>query len=324
MLPHRGAFSAAYAAQVLVEAAHFSQKNWAGVTLDLIKCFNQIDHLAGYKLLKALGFPEFCLQMWFRSMKKHQRFWMIAGQTLGPVWSSCGYPEGDSHSVLVILAIAYAWAQKIKATCTPALRLASYADNWTWSSSNMDDHSPAARGTLVVTALCGLSVDWDKTWLWSVDTATAKQLETILFDVTHQPIKRQHHARDLGLEMQYSGSHAHGHRADRWDQGLQKLMRLQHAHLTLSVKEHLVLSSVFPAMFHGCELFPCSKDMLTKTRSKVADALYGKCASMSPCIALLLAKPQILDPAFFVLQSSLRNAMSWLGTQDAETQSLFF
>eukprot|EP00438_Fugacium_kawagutii_P029679 Skav211483 [mRNA] locus=scaffold2188:99016:102759:+ [translate_table: standard] len=324
MLPQRGAYLAAYTSQVILELSHHTGAKCGGVTLDLIKCFNKIDHEAGYRLLRAMHFPQKQLDFWFKSIRKHLRYWIISGEFLGPVHASCGFPEGDSHSVIMILAIAFAWSRNIREVCSEHIRLSSYADNWTWSSICHLDHAPAAQQTLEVTRLFGLLLDYDKTWYWAVDTATAKLIDQALSTVFPQQVQRKHHARDLGLELQYSGCHSHGHRKSRWEQGMAKLSRVQHAKLSLSVKEHLVLSSVFPGMFHGCEVFPCCQDQLAKVRSKTADALHGPCKSMTPAVALLLAKPCILDPGFFTILSSLRQAITWLRGQPENIQRQFF
>lgn len=324
MLPSRGAFTAAYTCQALIEMAHHKASKIGGTTLDLVKCFNMIDHAAGSRLMRCMKLPSLCLQIWSHSIEKHQRYWLISGETIGPVSATCGYPEGDSHSVLVILAIALTWASHLETLTSNSMRCACYADNWSWTSSNLHDHAPAATGTLQVTRVFGLILDWGKTWFWAVDTALANQISQLLEQAFQHAIQRKHHARDLGLEIQYSGSHRHGHRKGRWEQGMQKLQKLQDANLCLSVKEHMVMSSVFPAMFHGSDIFPCSSDQLATVRSKTASAVLGHTPSMTPSIALLLTKPTILDPGFYVIQSALRQAIAWLRAQTEATQHAFF
>eukprot|EP00438_Fugacium_kawagutii_P033515 Skav222490 [mRNA] locus=scaffold1835:167452:172077:- [translate_table: standard] len=178
--------------------------------------------------------------------------------------------------------------------------------------------------TLHLTSLFNLTIDWDKTWCWAVDTETADAIIRCLSDVIPHAVQRKHHSRDLGLEIQYSGAHTNGHRVTRWDQGFARLQRLQAHNLPLSVKEHVLSSSIFASMFYGAEIFPCNPDLLAKARSKAADALLGHTPSLTPAIALLLTKPAILDPGFYVIMSALRQAIAWLRTQDHDTCMSFF
>ena len=79
-----------------------------------------------------------------------------------------------------------------------------------------------------------------------------------------------------------------------------------------------------PAIFYGCETYPCAEDQLAKLRSKTCDAILGASHSASPAIALLLASNSILDPAYFVLEQALRTARQWLSFQpDAMIREFF-
>lgn len=102
----RGSHNAGYGAQVQLEKAILSKKPISGITLDLMKCFNCIRQEAGRRALLALGLPKEHVHQWYHSIHKLQRYWEIDSSSHGPVLATCGFPEGDSHSVLVMLAIA--------------------------------------------------------------------------------------------------------------------------------------------------------------------------------------------------------------------------
>lgn len=174
-------------------------------------------------------------------------------------------------------------------------------------------HRPiATRHTLTVTELCGLTVGWRKTWLWGTTTSTAETAKTaILEEVQGTEVQRLQHSRDPGLELQYSGTHRLGHRQQRHDKGIKRLQKLMAQPFELTVKEHIIHTSIFPATFYGAEICPVSEELLTKIRSLTADALLGKSRSMSPGIALLLTKHEVLDPTFFVMCQAFRTAMGW-------------
>eukprot|EP00435_Cladocopium_sp_Y103_P002124 s820_g1.t1 len=325
MLPCRGSHDAAYAVQAQLELAHVLKTNLSGLTLDIKKCFNCIRHESGRRLLLALGLPRDRIHQFYHSIRKMTRFWEVDGQSFGPLHATCGFPEGDSHSVLIMLAISLLWLCHLKRSASPNLRASAYADNWAWNSNAPGDHLPAANATTLITGLCGLEVDWKKTWMWATSTPLAKQVMQSLSQVLPaDQLQRLHNAKDLGFQLHYSGCRELGHRKDRQDAGFVRLTKLAGMPHDLSTKEHLLQTSVFPAMFYGAELFPVAQDMLSKVRSAAADALLGKSHSMSPAIPLSLTKNAILDPGYFVVLQALRSAMHWLSLQSRQVCQQFF
>ena len=189
-----------------------------------MKCFNCIRQEAGRRALLALGLPKEHVHQWYHSIQKLQRYWEIDSSSHGPVLATCGFPEGDSHSVLAMLAIALTWNASLQALLLPTLQSTSYADNWSWSTTHPQHHGAIATRTLEFTALCGLSIDWKKTWLWATENAVAAEAQDVLHEaLPNEAIQRLHHARDLGFELQYSGPHRLGHRKARIDKGIQRL-----------------------------------------------------------------------------------------------------
>jgi len=92
----------------------------------------------------------------------------------------------------------------------------------------------------------------------------------------------------------------------------------------LSTKEHVLRSSVFPAMFYGTEIFPVATDQLSKVRTAAAEALVGPSRSMSPAVVLFLTKGGILDPEFVVIAQAIRTAMQWLSKQSESDRNAFY
>ena len=324
MLPSRGSFDAAYGVQAMIEQCRYTSTDAAGLTLDIMKCFNCIRHQAGRRLLIALGVPREVVHQWFESVQKLGRYWQIAGETFGPHTATCGFAEGDSHSVLVMLGVALLFVAVVKQH-VPHATTGAYADNWSIFSHDSSQVGPAAAATIKVTDQCGLTIDWNKTWMWSTSTVAARGAERSLQEhLPDAPITRLHNARDLGLELQYSGIHKVGHRQERYDRAMARLQKLMTMPHVLSTKEHLVRASIFPTAFYGAEIFPVAEDMLNKFRSHTAEAIFGKSPSMTPCLALLLTKPCILDPAYYVTEQALRAASKWLRTQSHQVQTAFF
>jgi len=325
MLPKRGSHFAAYATQIGLEIDHYLNHDTTGVTLDLRKCFNLISHQAGRRLLLAIGIPKNLVEQWILSIRHLCRFWEIETCHFGPVFSNNGFPEGDVWSVLVMIAIGVHWIAIIAAQIGNEPLCTAYADNWGWKTNNVDSNVGITKATCDFLVPYGLQIDWNKTWCWGTKLALAKQVQqSILQEIPDCPITILSHSRDLGFELQYSGAHRVGHRVLRYEEGYQRLERLEKLKVDLSTKEHAILSSVWPATLYGCEIFPPSGELLTRLASKAADALVGKSKAMTPCLVLLLLGSQILDPTFVAIQMALRAARNWLFQSSSQDRHRFF
>ena len=75
-LPNRKAQTFLYNLQFQIEIAlkTNSEKAWGGLTLDLVKCFNTLQHIPCELILLKLGVPRGVINFWLQSIKKMQRF----------------------------------------------------------------------------------------------------------------------------------------------------------------------------------------------------------------------------------------------------------
>eukprot|EP00438_Fugacium_kawagutii_P002099 Skav218449 [mRNA] locus=scaffold538:139381:143205:- [translate_table: standard] len=324
LLPSRGSHDAAFRASLQIEIARRSDLPLSGLTLDLRKCFNMIWHHVGPALLARLGVPDAEIQRWSRSIAHMTRYWCVHDCTFGPYPNTRGLPEGDSHSVLIMLSIALLWLGTLQLTgetCHPT----AYADNWSWMTSTPVAHRAISMQTLLVTGVCGLEIDWAKTWVFATSTAIVDAaLVSLGQTLASDDLQRLHHARDLGFELQYSGAHRLGHRKTRYEKAQNRLKRLQHLPTDSVEKEKLWLTSILTQGFYGSEIFPPSQDVLKHFRSKAADAIYGASTSMAPSLALLFGKSQILDPGYQLIWKALVTARRWLSTATHADRRVFY
>ena len=327
LLPSRGASDCAYRAQFELELAAKERNRCSGLVMDLKKCFNNIRWVIGFNLLLDIGVPIQILRIWIHSIANLSRYWVLQGDYFYAGFSTGGFPEGDSWSVIVMVALAAAWVSFLEHTIPTRSQpcLSAYADNWSWTLQEMLGHHIAMTNTCRLITLAGLSIDWTKTWFWATSNADARQISDMLvpFSSPHR-VLRCHSANDLGYQMQYSGCPVLGNILTRFENGLQRLDRLTGMPHSLDVKEHLVLSSVLPAAFHGAETRPISGDRVNKFRSRVAAALFGTFHSLTPVIALLLTGPCILDPEFWLILQSFRAARKFLFRTSDEKKNAFF
>ena len=324
-LPKRGALIAAYGAQVEIELDSHTGTVASGLTLDLKKCFNLIRHAGVFRLLKWLHLPVAILQQWIGSVQNLSRFWVIENAVFGPYNCNNGLPEGDVFSVVAMLGIGLCWTSHALIETQANAVVWAYADNWAWKVYQVELHNVMLRATTAVVAAFGLVIDFGKTWYWASTNQVALEVKTLLeVALPDTVILRKEHAKDLGVEMHYSGPNRLGHTKARFQEGFDRLSRLAKLNVALSIKEHLLEASVWPAALFGSEFYPVPNQTLMSLRSSAADAVLGSAHSMNPAIALLLCGKRVLDPSFTCILSALRTARTWLLQQDVPTQDKFF
>lgn len=100
--------------------------------MDLVKAFNLIPRRVIQFLLQMLGVPRTAINCWFSSLTRLTRS-LQNGKDLGPpMTSTTGLPEGDSLSVVGMLALSFVFHHKLR---TPQLRPYAYADNWSFMTT---------------------------------------------------------------------------------------------------------------------------------------------------------------------------------------------
>ena len=313
MLPGRGAATASYDFQVLLEISKKRVQKLTGITLDLRKCFNLIHRKKVQQLMLAWGIPATLVDRWFESLKHIRRFWDIQNCCSDLQYATTGCPEGDSWSVIAMLTIAATWAHTL-CSLHPTLDATAYADNWTWWSPDINQHEACIAHTIKFTQWLGLQIDWRKTWRWSTDRSQVDALDAILKPHTQGiSVEAPPSTWDLGAPVGYRGHTKLGKIQERFKNGHNRLARIRSAPWDLTTKAQIVVASVYSLVFYASESVVIGQSHLESFRSAVADSLLGKeSRSASPVLVLHCADRTLLDPCLFVILRALKEARRYL------------
>ena len=324
LLPGRGAFEAAYATQWFFEKAHAAGEPCAGITLDLVKCFNAINRSRGIDILRHLGVPEAILTQWSGSLAKLSRRWEVLGQCSDVIHSSCGFPEGDVFSVLVMLGVAQCWTAACRSHTSADSLISAYADNWAWAVKDVLDIEPLLDVTVRWTKIIGLQIDWTKTWWWTSHSHLASAVRHAFERLKLPEVAKVQAASDLGCPLRYQGAARMCKLHDRLSKAKERLARLKVSHVDLDVKAQVISASVYPVAFHGSELFPVGQQHTRSLRYHVAEALVGPSESMASALVTLCASKYVKDPELHMILSACAAARRFLLARDSLHHRSFF
>ena len=134
----RSSLKSMYHLAFLLEQAHTTGSNLAGLTLDLSKCFNRFPRVPICLILQQMGIPQPILQSWLHSLNHTTKYFDHRGWISPPVESTTGVAEGDSFSILAMIGVTVYWHQQIH---EPGLNIMAYADNLSWHSEDFQQHN---------------------------------------------------------------------------------------------------------------------------------------------------------------------------------------
>ena len=307
----RGPLQAAYQQQFDIETAHWLQMDLSGISIDLIKCFNTIAREAGFLALARIKLPPGILVQYANSIQVLSRVWLIGDECSPPVPSSKGFPEGDSFSVIVILAISFGWVKFLE-TKVPRVNLTAYADNWGWSLQEPKHHKEVLRLTVLYAGCALMQVDWHKTWAW---TTTRQHVVTIktalrayLLEEDFQLVMNQ---CDLGCQMTYRGPPKLGSQKKRFANAKERFKRLASCKGSLSEKVRLAVGGAYSVALFGVEMLPVGSSHFDALRSQTAEGIYGTSVSRNSALALLCT-PGLIDPQLQAIVNAIRVARQFL------------
>ena len=132
-MPHRACRDVSYRQQWKIEASLLSSTPLLGLSIDIIKCFNQIGWAPAGVVLRKLGVPAVLVDFWLHCLRQHTRSTVFCGSMSTGIVCHNGAPEGDPMSVVAMAGICYI---ANLACATQQVEFESYVDNWCWLSGS--------------------------------------------------------------------------------------------------------------------------------------------------------------------------------------------
>ena len=299
-----------------------SGQAYSGLCLDLIKCFNTIHRPRVASLLAKIGVPLVVIDTWFHSILHLRRIWMINGQTSTPVPCHNRCPEGDCLSIVCMLSIAFLWIFHIRQKDQSSY-ISAYADNWGWLATDVSAHDHVVEATFHLVRHFGMSIDWDKSWIWSSNAEHLHFVKNAVQQWVGAGVVRELSTGvDLGCQRTYRGPPRLGSLRGKFEKAQTHLIKLSSLPHNLRVKTHLVHAGVYPAVFTGCELVPIGEAHLDQLRSTVTSALLGP--SIRNYAVALQVIPSIRDPEEEILLRILSATKRFLFRASEEHRRTFF
>ena len=312
-LPGRSPQRSLYSLQLQLELNHLGieQTSYGGLTLDLVKCFNTLPRRPCLLLMLRLGIPPKLAEFWYRSINNMSRSWSLNGSMHFSGKPTTGFPEGDTFSVLTMLAVNRLWSKLLS---TVAVHPNSFADNWSWWTPSPDQHFQAIKHTVELASAIHVTIDWNKTWIWSTDVGHATALHEAFAHLvnTEVTLKRVQNARELGYIMHYQRRQGRSSQKTRHLEALQRLARLAKKNFDLSTTAMIAHMTGTVKALWGTEFYVCGQQYFSQLRTAIAKALVGPYHNTNPFLAVMCLSEHCIDPELHTILLSIHAARDFL------------
>ena len=324
-LPRRSAQAMLYHIQAKLEQVHMGLEShhWSGLTLALVKCFNCLPRQPARCLLNKFGLPDEIIQCWFSSIERLQRWWLVNQQMHSTGYATTGCPEGDTFSVIVMLAINYMWTVSQE---SDDMILNAFADNWSYATCNRHLHRPILTYIVRLCDALKITIDWKKTWAWATNAIHKSCLQRVSSLILPQDISLQlvSHARELGYIMHYRCQQFRGTIKTRHNAAIGRLKKLQLSDAPMHVKAQIARASCIGKAMFGAETFALGERYFSTLRTGIAYALLGPKRNIQPYIACMCLSRFLIDPELYVIQNAIRKARAYLVFASPQNAQAFY
>lgn len=322
-LPHRSAMAYQYRFQFDLEHDEDlgRQTTWGGMTLDIQKAFNCIPRLPCRRILHKLGVPAGIINLWFTSLANLSRTWQIDQCYVEFGTMTTGIPEGDPLSVACMVGINAVLNDLLQ---HPSVWPHFFADNWSYRASDASVHAEIIEAFSTFADSLRLTIDWHKTWCWS----TSQEHRQAFVDAASQHVPETGipvalAAKDLGITLHYRCKQFRQPQAERHDETLTRLQKLQKQDLNLETKAVIIHTACLPKALYATCFYAAGEKWYDQLRTHIGRALVGQHHNVNPYIASSILSKKLLDPMVFTIKHALRAAREFLTYETAEVRQQF-
>jgi len=324
--PGRGAQDAWLNTALAMELNLSAGLNVAGGSIDVYKCFDQINRDLLLKVAQDAGMPVRIIEPYFRYINNLNIRFQV-GQRIGPGHRDrCSIPQGCPFSMTMIALLMVPWVNLMHEVGAEPRVL---ADDLLFSIAGAERRGltvKAMQASRQFFADLGAKVAVNKCFTFASDANTRRFLTVLQWDVNGLKIPCVGEFRDLGTHLNLTCNLSGATLTERMRKGIDMAKRLRWMPLSIQTKERMVRSNILPASIYGAEAAHINQDVMNRLRSAIASAIgpssHKRNANLSFCFN---NSSKDLDPIVHILynrMASIRRMMAKFGPKKVGTVKL--
>eukprot|EP00435_Cladocopium_sp_Y103_P023516 s1323_g5.t1 len=311
-VPHRCTTNMWMTLQQEIESNFANGVATNGAVLDIVKCFNHLPRLPIFGVLRHLGAAAPVLHAWSLALSSMERRFSIRGSVGQALRSTTGCAEGDSLSVVGMVAVNELLSQWMIRKA-PLTKLISFVDNLELFSC--DPHALIRSTQTLEQALdlLDLQVDKAKTYLWSTEGSFRK-----IFLQHGYNVKTA--ARDVGAHVQYNRVATNFTITQKIDSFKDRWKSLALSPAVYDQKLRAAKVVAWPNMMHGIASAHLGDPWYEDMRTALMRSLGEHKPGCSPPIHLSLCEFPSADPGFYALWTTVTQCRHYMTADQCEPQ----
>jgi ribonuclease HI len=310
----KGAMDAWLRTSLRAELNKLEERELTGGSIDIYKCFDQINRELLFDVAQAAGMPQRFLLPYFDFIDNLQVRFQV-GEVIGPAHlERCSIPQGCPFSMALVALLTKIWVNHME---TFGVEPRCLADDLLFTA---EGSAHRYRAVIAMTFSrqffhdLGAKVATNKCFMFSTCSHTRTFLSKYEWSGQGFQIPVSSSFRDLGSHLNLTNASNGATLTERMRKATKTVRRLSYMPIGQKDKEMIVRCNILPAALYGCESAHINQSALQALRSAIADAVGPK--SVRRCVDatfVFTSCAKDLDPLTHILYNriaSLRRLMA--------------
>ncbi len=301
-VPGKGATDGWYKTALILEQARANNLLFAGGSVDIYKCFDQLNRQLVYALAKQAGMPERVLQAYSRYLEGLQVQFQV-GNTIGRLHHDrASLPQGCPFSMTMVALLTKPWVSIMKQAQVSPRCLADDLMIIATGHNHQARYINAMQQSKQFFTDIGARIADNKCFSFAGDSKTRDFLAAYVWDETGLKIPTVNNFRDIGSHLNLTSANNGKTLTDRMVKTTKMVHRLRWMPLPIPFKEKIVKANILPAALYGVEAVWANKAILKSLRAAIANTLGPRSARASNHIVFNNTTcSSDLDPNVYIL-----------------------
>ena len=307
-LKQRQCSDVTYWVQAAVETSYVHDEPLVGLLTDITRCFNYLPRLPILWMARALGIPSTTLAGWGSFLKQTARRFRVRNALSAEIFSSSGFPEGDSLSCLAMTVAS--WSLHLYMYHYGGnIAMMSFVDNLEMVGGDTAELVQSFQIMKVWASMLSLTLDDAKTMAWGTLPHLRKALHNLGLNVVEG-------ANDLGASMVYGCRLRNGALTSRIKNTMEFFQKLRFTKVSRWHKCLGMRMALWPRALHNASHTIFGRGWITNLRRGAMKALRANRAGANPILHLVYTDCPDLDPGFFVAWQCVRDFTRFLKKEE--------
>ncbi len=301
-VPGKGAIDGSLKTALQVEQAMANHKLVAGGSIDVYKCFDQINRQLIYLLAEKAGMPMRILNAYSSYLENMEVRFQVGGTIGTPYHDRASIPQGCPFSMAMVALLTRPWISLMRQTGVIPRCLADDLLILAIGNKHQSRYIQAMNQSKQYFQDIGAKIAERKCFSFAADRQTRDFLSKYVWDHTGLRIPTVSSFRDIGAHLNLSRASNGVTLTKRMLKAIAMVKKLAWLPIPVAFKEKIVRANILPAGLYAVETTTVNNSTLRMLRAAIANAIGPKSTRASTDMVFnCTACSGDLDPLVYIM-----------------------